>query len=104
MTVESTYQQALPFANVVDSRAMPGQRPSGDGPGRQALGYGQWNRALVDVVFSTDYADRPVYLELDERALAILAEAHGVPADSALEATPSSECSPDCPVGFTRPT
>lgn len=38
-----------------------------------AASYREWNDAILEVVFSTDHADRPVYLELDEHARSALA-------------------------------
>lgn len=48
--------------------------PSGGGPREQ---YFRWNQALADVIFTKKSADRPVYLDMDDDVLRLVADRAG---------------------------
>lgn len=48
--------------------------------------YDEWNQTLIDLLFNTDRADRPVYLDLDEVTTSALARALGVAETEVLDA------------------
>lgn len=49
------------------------------------LEYDRWNVAIADTLYSAEMAGLPAYLDLDEEALAALADALGIQADVATE-------------------